>query len=74
MADDRNINHMKCWLFRKAQVKWGLKPDECVEIFVRHGLFDYIGQCYDYLHLSSYNLALADLEELLFSKGVKINV
>jgi hypothetical protein len=72
MSEERLIHHMQTWLFRNAQLKWNKSPEETSEIFKQYGLFEYIKECYDYLHLSSYNLALEELETLLKNKGAKI--
>ncbi len=65
-----NISHMQCWLFRLAQSKWKKTAKETTELFKQYGLLDYIAECYDVLHLSSYQLALHDLEAILAQKGV----
>ena len=67
-----NISHMQCWLFRLAQTKWKKTPEETTELFQRFGLFDYISECYDVLHLSSYHHALEDIESVLAAKGVLV--
>ena len=72
MPVERNINHMKCWLFRKAQVNWHLTPRQCAALFSENGLFEYIEECYDYLHLSGYGLALNELKDYLKVKGVSV--
>ena len=72
MSEERLIHHMQTWLFRNAQLKWNKSPEETSEIFKQYGLFEYIKECYDYLHLSSYSLALEELETLLKNKGAKI--
>ncbi len=70
MTESRSINHMKCYLFRMAQEKWNLSPSKTASIFNENELFDYIADCYDSLHLSSYQLVLSDLETILKNKGV----
>ncbi len=70
MTEYRSINHMKCYLFRMAQEKWNLSPSKTASIFNENELFDYIVDCYDSLHLSSYQLVLSDLETILKNKGV----
>lgn len=67
-----DVADMQCWIFRMAQKKWKLAPTECIKLFERYGLFDFISDCYDVLHLSSYECALKDLEELLENQGVKV--
>jgi len=71
MTENRIINHMKCYLFRMAQEKWNISPSETAALFKDNQLFDYIDECYDSLHLSSYQLALNDLETILENKGAK---
>lgn len=63
---------MKCYLFRMAQEKWHLTSLEVLKIFQENQLFEYIYDCYDVLHLSSYQLALQDLETILENRGVTI--
>ncbi len=70
MTESRSINHMKCYLFRMAQEKWNMNPSMTAKVFNENNLFDYIAECYDSLHLSSYQLALNDLETILENRGV----
>ncbi len=70
MTKARSINHMKCYLFRMTQEKWNTNPSTTAKIFNENKLFDYIAECYDSLHLSSYQLALNDLETILKNRGV----
>ena len=72
MLEKRLIHHMETWLFYQAQKKWGKTPEETAKIFEQYGLFDYVADCYDYLHLSSYDLALENIEMLLKNKGVQV--
>lgn len=65
-----NITDMKCRLFRMAQREWHLSPSECTELFRKNKIFDFIADCYDSLHISSYQCALEDVKELLLTKGV----
>ena len=64
------IADMQCWVFRKAQKKWNMSPSECADMFKRYDLLGFISECYDLLHVSSYQRALEDVEEILHSKGV----
>ena len=72
MSEQKLIHHMETWLFRQAQKKWNKTPEEIAEIFKKYGLFDYITDCYDYLCLSSYDLALENIEMLLKNKGLQV--
>ena len=67
-----NIADMQCWLFREAQIKWHLDSKYCSELFEKYDLLGYISECYDLLHLNSYQCALQDLEDILKSKGVDV--
>ncbi len=69
---DKDINDMQCWIFRHAQVKWGMTAVACAELFVRYGVFDFIEKCYDILHLSGYASGLRDVETYLINRGVKL--
>ena len=64
-----SIADMQCWVFHHAQRKWNLAPAECAVLFRRFDLLGYISECYDLLHVSSYQCALKDTEDLLRSKG-----
>ena len=63
---------MQCWLIRLAQSKWNKTAEEIASLFKQHGILDYIAECYDTLHLSSYHHALADIEALLKQRGVAV--
>ena len=72
MTEARSINHMKCYLFRMAQEKWKLSAFDTVKLFKENQLFEYTDDCYDLLHLSSYQLALHDFETILRNRGIVI--
>lgn len=63
---------MQCWVFRKAQQKWNLTGKECAALFKQYDLFGYISDCYDLLHVSSYQCALEEVEGLLNSRGIAV--
>ncbi len=67
-----NISHMQCWLFRLAQRQWNMSPKDTASLFQKYDLFEYISDCYDILHLSSYECVLFDLEDILRRKGVAV--
>ena len=45
---------------------------ECAAIFEKNDVLGFISRCYDMLHLSSYECALDDVEEMLRNRGVLI--
>lgn len=65
-----DVADMQCWVFRMAQNRWNLSPERCADIFRENGVLEFIEECYDILHLSSYECALDDIEELLRNRGV----
>ena len=67
-----NITDMQCRLFRMAQREWNLTPSACSDLFRKNKVFTFISDCYDSLHLSSYQCALEDVRELLLANGAKI--
>ena len=49
----------ECLLGFSREIK---KPvAECVDILEAHGIFDYISQCYEYLHLSGTEYIVEDI-------------
>lgn len=66
------IADMQCWVFRKAQRKWNISPSQCAQLFKKYDLLGFISECYDLLHVSSYERALDDVEDILRRKGVSI--
>nr|WP_256368289.1 DUF3791 domain-containing protein [Adlercreutzia sp. ZJ473] len=60
---------MQCWLLRMAEKKWHMPAPQVAALFQQHDVFGYLAGFYDILHLSSYDLALADVESYLRSKG-----
>ena len=69
---DIDIADMQCWVFRMAQTRWKMSPEACAKLFKENGVFDFISKCYDILHLSSYECALDDVEEMLKNRGVAV--
>ncbi len=69
---DNDIQEMKCFAFRIAQKRWELPPVRCAELFEKCGAYAYIQECYDILHLSSYECVVNDLEKMMQNAGVAI--
>ena len=73
MPKEQEINLMKCWLFRNATIRWKLSPVQTADLFEKYALYQFVTDCYDLLHVSSYDCALDELESVLAANGVKIN-
>ena len=67
-----DIADMQCWVFRMAQSKWKMSPSDCAELFKKYDILGFIADCYDILHLNSYECALHDVESLLKNRGVTV--
>lgn len=67
-----DIADMQCWVFRKAQKKWNMSSAECTDLFKKYDLLGFISECYDLLHVSSYQCALDEIEEILHTKGIAV--
>ena len=67
-----DIADMQCWVFRMAQTKWKKSSEVCSKIFEDNDVFGFISSCYDILHLSSYECALNDVEDMLKNRGVSV--
>ena len=69
---ESDIFYMQCMVFRLAQEKWKLTGELCSKIFSEHHVMEFLSDCYDILHIGSYECILADLEEMLANKGVNL--
>ena len=72
MDSNKDINNMKMWVFRLAQIRWEKTSEQCARIFKDNNLYKIISDGYDYLHLMGYNSVVTELEEILAGRGVNI--
>lgn len=73
MYTEKDINNMKCFVFRIAQRKWGKDSKELSKIFIDNKLFDCIDKNYDYMHLMSYDKVVDELSIYLKEhKGIEV--
>ena len=70
-AKEIDIADMQCWVFRLAQLRWKISAKECLDIFVENKFFSFIAECYELLHVSSYDAVVSEFEDIL--KGKNIN-
>ncbi len=66
------IADMQCWVFRNAQTKWNMSSKDCSNLFKKYDLLGFISDCYELLHVSSYDCAIEDIEDILKSNGVNV--
>lgn len=67
-----DIADMKCWLLRLAQKRWRMPAVQVAQLFSEAGVYDYVTELYDLLHLSSNERALDDIETYLTAKGYSL--
>lgn len=67
-----DIADMQCWIFRMAQTKWKISARECSKLFRQYDILGFIKECYELLHVSSYECALRDVEDILRANGVDV--
>ena len=73
MYTEKDVNNMKCFVFRIAQRKWGKNSKELSKIFDEHKLFECIDDNYDYMHLMSYDNVVNELKQYLKDhKGIVV--
>jgi len=67
-----NLFFMQVRLFRLAQVRWNKKVADCVDIFDKYEVNDYIETCYEEYHVQGDEANLDDIEKYLYNKGANI--
>lgn len=67
-----DIADMKRWLLRLAQKRWRMPAARVAQLFSEAGVYDYVTELYDLLHLSSNERALDDIETYLTAKGYSL--
>ena len=72
MTREKEINLMKCWLIRNAALRWHKSPVDIAALFKKYALYGYVTDCYELMHVSSYECALDELEEVLAANGVEV--
>lgn len=64
------ILFMETRLFRMFREQCQLTPAQANELFERQGIWHFIEECYDYLHLESDEAALSDIFCKLAAQGI----
>lgn len=57
-------------LFRLAQLKWNLTPEECDRIFRKYSINSYIETCYEEYHVQGDEANLHDIESYIENRKV----
>lgn len=61
---------MEARLFRMFREQTGLSPVQANRLFESQGVWEFIEDCYESLHLSSDEAALSDINRMLAFRGV----
>ena len=72
MNREKEINILKCWLIRNAQLRWHKTPCEIVNLFNYYHIYKFVEEAYELLHVSSYESTLNEIEEILKVNGVDV--
>ncbi len=60
---------METRLFSEFLLRFSMKPKDANRIFEQYGIWNYIEQCYDVLHMSGDEYILNDIVLILKRKG-----
>ncbi|WP_172136030.1 DUF3791 domain-containing protein [Adlercreutzia sp. ZJ473] len=63
---------MQARLFRMFREQCQLSPSQANEIFEQQGIWRFIEECYDYLHLEGDEAVLSDIFRKLSAQGVAL--
>ncbi|WP_080797533.1 DUF3791 domain-containing protein [Arabiibacter massiliensis] len=63
---------MEARLFRMFREQTGLSPKDSNRLFEEQGIWRFIEECYDALHLESDEAALQDIRTKLAAQGVSL--
>ena len=60
---------MEARLFSEFVKRYRMNPKEANQLFEKHGIWEYIEDCYDTLHMSGDEYVLNDIEYILRKRG-----
>lgn len=66
------ILYMEARVFMEFLKKFNMKAKEANQIFENYGIWKYIEDCYDLLHVSGDEYVLNDIVKILNNKGARI--
>lgn len=66
------ILFMQMRLFRMYRDRAGISAHACNALFEKFGIWNFIADCYDYLHLEGDDAILADIESMLARGGASL--
>lgn len=69
---ESEILNMQIRIIRQFGERNNKTPEECAKIFKVNGIWEYIRNCYDMLHLSSDECVLSDIMQILHLRGGKV--
>ena len=63
---------MEARLFAEYLKKYNKKPRDANQMFEKYGIWKYIEECYDILHMNGDEYILNDIEYILRRKGASL--
>ena len=73
MSEDLQALFMEARIVRLACARWNLPMRQVVRLFSRHGVLEYVGNCFDYFHMEGDEAVLDDVTEYLAARGVDVH-
>jgi len=66
------ITFMEIRLFRMFRERYNKQAKDVNQLFEKYGIWTYIEECYDTLHVMSDECALRDITDILVTNGVQL--
>ena len=70
MSEDIQALFMQARIVRLACLRWNISMRQVVDLFSRHGVLEYVRDCFDYFHMEGDEAVLDDVTEYLAARGV----
>lgn len=73
MNETQQIIYMQARIIRLASEKWNMPVEKIADLFAKHGVLQYIEQCFGIFHLEGDEAILEDVTSYLNKRGVAIH-
>lgn len=73
MNETQQIIYMQARIIRLASEKWNMPVEIIADLFAKHGVLQYIEQCFGIFHLEGDEAILEDVTSYLNRRGLAIH-
>lgn len=73
MNETQQIIYMQARIIRLASEKWNMPVEKIADLFAKHGVLQYIEQCFGIFHLEGDEAILEDVTSYLNKRGLAIH-